>query len=535
MLRNELFKYKMIKYTLSSLYMRSWHICALYICALLGTLSAPVAHANSPCADIIPPSSKEQHVSTFKGQSSPMSKEQGAPTHFGVSHESISHGRDILPLSSASIRDTFGFSSSSKTPEEQTKDFESYIGVLLEHQIIKEPQLIRFTESLEKGELINPISEEEAQVSTASLIQRRGLQQHLDKASLNQKELLDWARATLEKRARVQVKREEVQEETRELPYQKLEFHPVKRPIRFKMIYQDINEVTGKESVTLTYPIEVQSTPLTQKQWAEIMGENPSHFAKGKNSVVLTFHGKNIELQPDNPVENMTWWSALVFANRLSEQHGLPQAYDLSGIDWDPNTQPENGTLRPENWNQNKWMVKSEARIYVKGKSYDPHKGDLYYQTKGYRLPTLVEQMYMLQRGENPTDGSFFENKADLLDYAWYSSNSGGETHSVGLLQSMVIDGKDFYDLYGNVKEWGWDWTWNHPDGIKILLGLENPLGPMIGKNRTTRGGGWREPSKWINSLRLAHSLPPNEPFIDVGFRLVRTIKQVDDMQSDSD
>ena len=170
---NEFLRYTLIKHTLSTSY-----ICSLCICAPLIALSVSVAHANSPCADLIPSFSKEQSAST--------PKEQGAPTHFGFGSESTSHEKDTLILS-ASIRDTFGFSSSSKTPMEQTKDFESYIGTLLEHQIIKQPQLLRFVESLEKGKLINPISEEEARINTASLIQRRGLQQHLDKASLNQK------------------------------------------------------------------------------------------------------------------------------------------------------------------------------------------------------------------------------------------------------------------------------------------------------------------------------------------------------------
>ena len=399
MLKNELFKYKLIKHTLSTLYMCNLYICSLYTYALLSTLSAPVAHANSPCVDLIPSSSKEQGASTtLKGHSSSTPKEQSAPTHFGSGSgsESTSNGKDTLLLS-ASIRDTFGFSSSSKTPAEQTKDFESYIGALLEHQIIGDPQLIRFTENLEKGELINPISEEEARTSTASLIQRRGLQQHLDKASLNQKELLDWARATLEKRSRVRVKREETQEETREI-YQKLEFHPVKRPVRFTIRYGK-----NKKFVTLTYPIEVQSTPVTQKQWVEVMGENPSSFTTGKDSIVLNPHGKGIVLQPDHPVMRVTWWSALEFANRLSEQHDLLPTYDLSGMTWDPGTRAENGTLRPVD-KQSYELLKA----YAKGKSYDPYEGDVYYQAEGYRLPTYAEQAYMLQEGGKTKGESFF-------------------------------------------------------------------------------------------------------------------------------
>ena len=62
------------------------------------------------------------------------------------------------------------------------------------------------------------------------------------------------------------------------------------------------------------------------------MEENPSKFTKGEHSIVASnINGKSIQMQPDNPVENITWWSALVFANKLSEQYGLKPAYDLSG------------------------------------------------------------------------------------------------------------------------------------------------------------------------------------------------------------
>ena len=275
MLKNELFKHtpirdKLAQYTLST----------LCLCVLLSVLSAltPVVHASLRCADIVSSSSSKE-------QSVPTSKEQSAQTDFGFGSESTSRGKGVLPLSSSSSGNALGPSSSnalgsssmsaldffanSKPPKEGTKNFQSYIGELLEKRIIEEPQLIRFIEHLEKGELINPISESEALTSTPLLVQRRGLQEYLDKSSLNQKELLAWSRAALATRARVRMSREETREETKEL-YQRLEFHPVKRPVHFEMGYRD-----QVKPVTLTYPIEVQSTPVTQKQWVEIMGKNP--------------------------------------------------------------------------------------------------------------------------------------------------------------------------------------------------------------------------------------------------------------------
>ena len=540
MLKNKFFKYKLIRYKLVQHTLSTLYICSLYICALwislsvLNVLSIPVVHASSLCADLVPSSS-------FKEQSIPTSKEQSAPTDFRSGSEFTPHGKNVLPLSSSSSGSTLGSSSSnaldfslmntldfysnffnfsnSKTPIELTKNFQSYIGELLEKQIIGDSELIRFIEHLERGELINPISQEEALTSTPLQVQRRGLQNYVDKASLDHKELLSWSRATLAKRARVRVKREEVQEETRD-PYRKLEFHPVKRPVSFEMEYKG-----DKKPVTLTHPIEVQSTPVTQKQWVEIMGENPSRFAKGEDSVVLNFHGKDIKLQPDNPVESVTFWSVLEFANRLSEKHGLPPAYDLSGITWYSGS-PENGNLLPVRFDESFY----EIEIYIKGESYDPYEGDIYYQAEGYRLPTAAEQAYMLLGGGKAKGDSFFKSKAEMDAYAWYKENADNRTHSVGLLQPIMIDGKDFYDLYGNVWEFGWD---KYTFDLKEYGRKEK--NPVAGRKEVTVvgrgvvGGGFMDDSSWFSPFVNHHkfSAPTNRNH-DVGFRLVRTIKQDD-------
>ena len=541
MLKNKFFKYTLIKYKRSTSC-----LCSLYSCVLLSALSilsAPVVHASPRCADLVPTSSKEQS----KEQSVSMSKEHSAPTDFGSS----SSGKNVLPPLSSSTRnglgaslarDTLGSSSTgdaldfysnffdfsdSKNPRELTKNFQSYIGELLEEQIIGEPQLIRFIENLEEGKLINPISEDEALTSTSLLVQRRGLQEYLDKPSLDQKELLDWSRAALEKRAQVRVRREETQQETRD-PYQKLEFHPVKRPAHFKVVGGGKSErrlmaPTYPIEVALTYPIEVQSTPVTQKQWVEVMGENSSHFAKGEDSVVLNFHGKPIRLRPDHPVESVTWWSVLVFANRLSEKHGLPPAYDLSDITWDPDTRPENGTLRP----MREGNKGEKIRVYAKGEKHDPYEGDIYYQAEGYRLPTTAEQDYMLRGGGEAQGDSFFKNEADLEKHAWYKNNANGRTHPVGVLQAITIDGKKFHDLYGNVNEWGWDWGWYNPRkfGRQIRYG-KNSVSPKIysASERQFSGGGWTETLDGFEFTIVSSLIDTYYPYHDVGFRLVRTI-----------
>ena len=93
-----------------------------------------------------------------------------------------------------------------------------------------------------------------------------------------------------------------------------------------------------KVTVNLTNDIKVMSTPVSQYQWTREMGVNPSYFDSGEDSVVVDVKGSSIKMQPDNPVEQITWWSALVFANKLSKKHNLMPAYDFSDITWEQGT-----------------------------------------------------------------------------------------------------------------------------------------------------------------------------------------------------
>ena len=376
-----------------------------------------------------------------------------------------------------------------ETLDKETEGLMAYLGQLLEHQIIGDIDLVRFIEGLEKGELVNPIAEEKAMVSTAALIQQEGIQEYLDLAELNKKELLKWSKESLKEKKRVRVKREETRKETQDV-YRKIEFLPVS-PGRFLM------GDNKKVEVTLTHPIEVMSTPVTQKQWVEIMGENPSRFSKGGDSIVVNVKGKSIRMNPDHPVEQTTWWSALEFANRLSEKHGLKPAYDLKGVTWEQGTQAENGTLERK---------KGEVKI-----NRD------YYQSEGYRLPTEAEQEYLL-RGGGMSRGKyhFGDKEEDLKHYAWYGENSARTTHPVGELRPLVLEGREFYDLHGNVWEWGMDRY------VNTLPGGDNPLHTSSAPYRVVRGGSWRNGALGLRSAYRS-SYGPGSRDNYVGLRLVRT------------
>ena len=364
-----------------------------------------------------------------------------------------------------------------------TDNLKSYLAELMEGQIVGDEGLILLIRGLEQGELINPITEAQTEVSVRAVPHRKTLQRYVDgkEGQIDQKELLTWSKEALKKRKRVRVERVEVQEETEDI-YQKIVFHPV-RGGKFKM-----GEGEGKVDVELTYDIEVMSMPVTQKQWAELMGNNPSHFTDGEGSRILEVNGKSITMRPDNPVENVEWRDALEFANRLSEKHGLKPTYDLS--------------------------VKGEVRV-------NAPEGDIY-RARGFRLPTEAEQEYILRAGGTAKGTYHFGNDESKLEkYAWFAKNSNGITHPVGDRLPLVIEGREFYDVIGNVWEWGWD-----ERGDKLPKGRNpaNALSNSSGGYHIVRGGSWEYDAQSLRSAYRSSHIPlwRNDY---VGFRLVRTIR----------
>lgn len=146
--------------------------------------------------------------------------------------------------------------------------------------------------------------------------------------------------------------------------------------------------------IILTKPFQLQLTPVTQFQWTWIMGANPSRFSKGGQRVRVD--EQEIEMNPNYPVENVSW---------------------------------------------------EEVQIYIqKLNSIDPD-----YQ---YRLPTDAEWEYAT-RGESQTAYFFGDDYIELMEYGWFLNNAMGHTHEVATLKPNSFG---LYDVHGNVSEWMQDW-----------------------------------------------------------------------------
>ena len=242
---------------------------------------------------------------------------------------------------------------------------------------------------------------------------------------------------------------------------------------------------TGDSSNDLKYEVFVNNFficihEVTQKEWEEIMGNNPS-----------------VSKSEAFPVNMVNWYDAVLYCNKRSVREGLTPCYKIS----DSKRSIEYSVP----WEST--VIKTEANEIICDWTAD-----------GYRLPTEAEWEYAA-RSEGK-EHTFFSGSNNIEEVACYYEYIGASIQAV-MQKSPNLLG--IYDMSGNVREWCWDWF-----GDLNVEDFNNPKGNKSGTAKVHRGGGWdsevlgqsfnedcsvTKRSAWIPTMKDSN----------LGFRVVRS------------
>lgn len=212
---------------------------------------------------------------------------------------------------------------------------------------------------------------------------------------------------------------------------------------------------------------------VTQRDYRQIIGKNPSHFDGD-----------------DLPVDSVTWYDAVTYCNRLSESKGFNPVYSIDGntVSWDRNAHGYR-LLTEAEWE----YVARSGTTTVFNTGNQIHSDSANFEGS---YPYLIEENYV--RNSNP----------EVV-----TSRSRGETIDVN---SLAPNAFGLYNVHGNVSEWCFDYY-----GTYDPANTNDPAGAVTGSLRVNRGGSFNDFAK---HLRSAHRSATNPIDTDrnLGFRIAR-------------
>lgn len=239
--------------------------------------------------------------------------------------------------------------------------------------------------------------------------------------------------------------------------------------------------------VALSQPFYIGVFEITQQQYQNVMGSNPSENMG--------------DFWQYRPVEKLSWNT-------------------VRGGTW-PNGKPRTDSFMD--------------KLISKCKSKDPTTGEYTVKVEGFDLPTEFQWEYACRAGTTnafntttPFDNTDSAKQVEQLKLLGrykdnQSDNKGGITTAHTIVGSYLPNAWGLYDMHGNVWEWCRDWYIEDPMTLNPKQ-YKDPSGAASGSYRVIRGGSWL--NNTVGSCRSASRDPYglSNAWANIGFRLSRTL-----------
>jgi formylglycine-generating enzyme required for sulfatase activity len=232
--------------------------------------------------------------------------------------------------------------------------------------------------------------------------------------------------------------------------------------------------------VHLSRPTFIGDCEVAVRDFQKFMGDARAERPAGWSGARM-----DVSPTPDCPVQNVSWFDALLFCNWLSDQEGLTRCYEPTG---------------EKQWIQ-EFTATGPRRVQCDIWRWRP-------EANGYRLATEAEWEYACRAGTR-TRYAFGDNPTLLHHYAVYRSL---RTEPCA---SRLPNAWGLFDMHGNVLEWCWD-----RNGRYTSADVLDPKGPTNGMLWLCRGGSYNAPEEHCASAARAGAAPTQRS-PGRGFRVV--------------